>query len=799
VTSDGVVLDPAGIPISRFPNYDPDPGNQYVPSVAFDGTNYMVVWVENRDPGAVNYEVYAARVTPEGVVLDPDALQLTTGSDPDAARMPSIVFDGTNYFVTWRTLISVGSEIRGARVSPAGINLDAPTGFRIGNGMYPYAAFDGTNYLVVWYYWGSGGLDIFGARVARDGTVLDPGGFPICAAEMTQDHPSVAFDGTNYLVVWNDRRGGNPRSDSTAYGARVSPAGEVLDGGGFRIGEHARSQVPVQVGFDGTDYLVVWQMDNFEPDFRNTDVYSRRVSKAGTLLDKLAIPVTTAQGNQFGPVVGFAAGRYLVAWNEDFRCAGCVIGQVLQVSKVPYSAPGPPAPAPSPRGWAVDASPTVNPLYSILAFDSTNVFVGEHISNLYRYDGSGWMFEAEVNPSRGWDLWGTASHDVWIAAFAGFVLRYNGGSSDIWSVFSTGQILGIWGTDNSNVLVVGSEGQYGRYGGSSWTVGVTGSVGDLADVWGTEMTNVYGVGEFGTIVRYDGALWSRVPDVPTIQRLNGVWGSAADDIFAVGDYGTILHYDGVSWISQESGTTEHLFGVWGSGSRDVYAVGHNGTILHYDGTAWAAEESPTTSDLFGVAGTADYVWAVGDTGTILKRPAALTQTSTIDLVVGLNLVTLPLAPSTPFTAASLIANVASQGGTVTQLDVWNESTGMWMSYMPGTSTPNFPLPMGSGAFLKVTVGTTWQVTGTAPTSGVPINLVTGLNLAGIPYSTTPLTAASLLAGIAAQGGNVTQLDTWDETTGMWKSYNPGAGTSDFDIVNWRGYFLKSTATSTYTP
>jgi hypothetical protein len=167
--------------------------------------------------------------------------------------------------------------------------------------------------------------------------------------------------------------------------------------------------------------------------------------------------------------------------------------------------------------------------------------------------------------------------------------------------------------------------------------------------------------------------------------------------------------------------------------------------------------------------------------------------------VGLNLVTLPLAPATPFTAASLIANIASQGGTVTQLDVWNESTGMWMSYMPGTSTPNFPLQMGRGAFLKMTVGTTWQVTGTAPTSGVPINLVTGLNLAGIPYSTTSLTAASLLAGIAAQGGNVTQLDTWDETTGMWKSYNPGAGTPDFDIANWRGYFLKSTATSTYTP
>jgi hypothetical protein len=131
------------------------------------------------------------------------------------------------------------------------------------------------------------------------------------------------------------------------------------------------------------------------------------------------------------------------------------------------------------------------------------------------------------------------------------------------------------------------------------------------------------------------------------------------------------------------------------------------------------------------------------------------------------------------------------------LDVWNESTGMWQSFRPGV-TDDFPLQLGRGAFLKVTQGTTWRVTGTALTSGVPLSLQAGLNLVGIPYSATALTAQSLLEGIQAQGGNVTQLDGWDESIGTWKSYKPGI-TSSFPIDNWRGYFLKAAAASTYQP
>jgi hypothetical protein len=174
-------------------------------------------------------------------------------------------------------------------------------------------------------------------------------------------------------------------------------------------------------------------------------------------------------------------------------------------------------------------------------------------------------------------------------------------------------------------------------------------------------------------------------------------------------------------------------------------------------------------------------------------------TRTIDLVAGLNFIALPVQHEIAFTASTLAADIVSKGGQVAQIDMWNESTGMWKSYIPGLPFNDFSIAIGRAYFLKMTGAVAWQVTGTPITTGVALNLVSGLNGVGIPYSTTPLTAALLLAGIQAQGGNVTQLDTWDESMGMWKSYKLGTGTSDFDIVNWRGYFLKSTATSTYTP
>lgn len=87
-----------------------------------------------------------------------------------------------------------------------------------GDQYYPAVAFDGTNYLVVWADRRNGvDYDIYGARITQTGVVLDPEGFPISSAYRHQNVPAVAFDGTNYLVVWKDDRNGY--GNDLIYGA----------------------------------------------------------------------------------------------------------------------------------------------------------------------------------------------------------------------------------------------------------------------------------------------------------------------------------------------------------------------------------------------------------------------------------------------------------------------------------------------------------------------------------------------------------------------------------------------------
>jgi large repetitive protein len=92
---------------------------------------------------------------------------------------------------------------------------------------FPDVAFDGQNFLVVWQ--DSRGsatsdvYDIFGARVSAAGDVLDPSGIVISNAVGDQKSPAVAFDGQRYLVVWADSRTGSPRIHGTRVTVGASP------------------------------------------------------------------------------------------------------------------------------------------------------------------------------------------------------------------------------------------------------------------------------------------------------------------------------------------------------------------------------------------------------------------------------------------------------------------------------------------------------------------------------------------------------------------------------------------------
>jgi large repetitive protein len=277
---------------------------------------------------------------------------------PDMVSPQAIASDGTTSFVVWPAFVEFmedRGQILGARLAATGGPLDAnPLLVSVGAATQqaPAVAFDGTNALVVWQErrWNTQ-EDIYAARVAASGTVLDPAGIPVATTTDIEREPAVAFDGSHYLVAWSTYSNG-------LWAQQLSTAG-VLLGTAIQLGDAAiASKDYPAAAFDGTNVQVAWQFGNNEIDLK-------RVSTAGVAVDANPIPVATSSSYIGLPSNACDGTNCLVVWEDDQTNAGAVYG--MRVSK---------------GGTLVDATPiAITPSSGYLGvtpkvtFDGTNYLV----------------------------------------------------------------------------------------------------------------------------------------------------------------------------------------------------------------------------------------------------------------------------------------------------------------------------------------------------------------------------------------------------------------------------------------
>ncbi|MBI5495957.1 MAG: hypothetical protein HY904_13110 [Deltaproteobacteria bacterium] len=113
---DGVSLDAAGLTLAE------GAGGRFEPAVAFGHGVYFVAWSDLRDG---HHAVYGARVSPDGTVLDPGGILLTT--DP-GARMADVAATPAGFLLAWAqtTADGQGTEARARRLGPDGTPLTPP-------------------------------------------------------------------------------------------------------------------------------------------------------------------------------------------------------------------------------------------------------------------------------------------------------------------------------------------------------------------------------------------------------------------------------------------------------------------------------------------------------------------------------------------------------------------------------------------------------------------------------------------------------------------------------------------------
>jgi hypothetical protein len=121
---------------------------------------------------------------------------------------------------------------------------------------------------------------------------------------------ATAQDAQNFLVAGVVANGGGPASQLQAI--RLSPYAELVDTEPFTVNGSGNAKDRVQVAFNGTSYLIVWQQFR-DPDW---DIYAARVSPAGTVLDNPAVVVASAPEDELEPSVSSDGSAFLVTWTH---------------------------------------------------------------------------------------------------------------------------------------------------------------------------------------------------------------------------------------------------------------------------------------------------------------------------------------------------------------------------------------------------------------------------------------------------------------------------------------------------
>jgi hypothetical protein len=243
---------------------------QFDPAVASSGTNLLTVWSEASG-------VYARRNALDGRPLDASPLRLA-----DRAEHVSVVFDGAGYVVAW----SNGSELVTRRIAVSG-GLTTSGGARVAlDSSAPLAlASDGDVTLLAW----ASRDGVKAVRLGKNATFADTVPLTLTSDDTISALSVAASDGGDFLVAWGDtfftEHGGmNPVN---VLAARVTRSLLNLDPNGFEIAATPAGEGYPSVAWNGSEWLVVWQ--------RGNEIHGRRVARDRTLLDDDTLLATNAR------------------------------------------------------------------------------------------------------------------------------------------------------------------------------------------------------------------------------------------------------------------------------------------------------------------------------------------------------------------------------------------------------------------------------------------------------------------------------------------------------------------------
>lgn len=251
------------------------------PRAAWGKGSWLVVWGDLRSDK--DYDIYSARVTSEGKVLDPDGIPIAVGEHNQA--QPDVAFNGRHWLAVWRSFVAgkyVGFGVRigldGKPVDAAPIKVGEEKGANLSVGELRVGATTDGQWLAAWvsrvsslsYPAGGGEPEgLYASSISADGRATTS---QLCRRGEGDGQPkppvTLASNGKDaYLLSWFNSGTGSRSGPQSGmpYGAlRTNAEGKVLNTTELG-GKKVEIKQPA-AAWDGKGYLVAfWDGQRADP------------------------------------------------------------------------------------------------------------------------------------------------------------------------------------------------------------------------------------------------------------------------------------------------------------------------------------------------------------------------------------------------------------------------------------------------------------------------------------------------------------------------------------------------------
>ena len=308
-------LDAAGTPLTTEP-IQLDTGDSThgpgFPTIAWNGSLYLATW--NNSSGVV-----AQRILQDGTLVDPSPFVVMPGFGPtDVAALGDVfLVTGLKIGINPQYIFPMAARVRGSD----GVVLDTPA-LTLGNSyaVFPSVAVVGGRWLVVWRWHPSHDDPIADTMAAFvDAGGVHPDAFYVYGSYSTSSYsygPSLASNGSEALVLQNAEISSGVEMDLVAR--IVQSNGTLLPA--ITLTPWAGNQYYPRVAWDGSQFIVVYQdqrnrLAEWEQDQMDarSDLFGMRIAPDGTILDPMGFVFSNSTGAEAYPNIASVDGTSLIA------------------------------------------------------------------------------------------------------------------------------------------------------------------------------------------------------------------------------------------------------------------------------------------------------------------------------------------------------------------------------------------------------------------------------------------------------------------------------------------------------